>query len=109
VVNEFNQYAKNHNLNISINLNLLTTTNSTNTLSNYITTVESLMEKKNNKYDLYFFDNSYITHYGEYLLDLSNYISKDYIDMFDSKIISQTCLYENKLVSLVYILIIIIF
>jgi len=101
VVNEFNQYAKDHNLNISFNLNLLTATNTTNTLSNYITTVESLMEKKNNKYDLYFFDNSYTTHYGEYLLDLSKYISKDYVDMFDPKVISLTCLYENKLVSLV--------
>jgi len=61
------------------------------------------MERKNNKYDLYFFDNSYTTHYGEYLLDLSKYISKNFVDIFDPNVISQTCLYENKLVSLVNI------
>ena len=109
MVNEFNQYAKKNNLNISVNLNLLTGTNTTKTFSDYIITVETLMEKKNNKYDLYFFDNSFTSHYGEYLLDLSKYISKDYVDLFDTEIISQTCLYENKIVSLVNFFLIISF
>jgi len=66
------------------------------------------MERKNNKYDLYFFDNSYTSHYGKYLLDLSNYISKEHEQIFDPVVIDQTCLYENKLVSLVNIFLVFI-
>ncbi|KAL6589009.1 hypothetical protein U3516DRAFT_653405 [Neocallimastix sp. 'constans'] len=96
IINQFNKYAKKKNLDISIELNLLTIYNSTFSLNDFGSMVEALFKKKN-KYELYFYDNVYTTKYGKYLLNLKEWIPKNTLDLYDQKIISETCYYNEKL------------
>eukprot|EP00833_Pecoramyces_ruminatium_P004524 jgi/Orpsp1_1/1178556/evm.model.c7180000065824.2 len=62
--------------------------------------IESLLKKKNNKYDLYFYDNAYSKKYCSYLLDLNKKLPENHIEMFDEYILSQTSRCQNKIVGL---------
>jgi len=96
IVDEFNEnYGKSNN--ITVILELLTP-ESGSTLDNFRSTVEIFLKKK--KYDIYIYENVYISMYSPYLLDLNEYLSKDIIDMYDPKIISDLCYYNNKLLGL---------
>eukprot|EP00833_Pecoramyces_ruminatium_P010810 jgi/Orpsp1_1/1184842/evm.model.c7180000091215.1 len=99
-VNGFNKYAKENNIDIRIKLNLMTRKNFTLSIENSILMIESLLKKRNNKYDIYFYDNADIRKYYPYLLDLSQYLPEEHIDIYDKNIISQTCLYQDKLIGL---------
>ena len=88
-------------MDITIKLNLLTSYNSTFSLSNFGTMIESLFKNKKNKYDLYFYDNLYTPRYGHYLLDLRELISKEVLNLYDKAIISKTCMYKDRLVGIV--------
>ncbi|ORX86586.1 hypothetical protein BCR32DRAFT_240855 [Anaeromyces robustus] len=98
-VDGFNEYAKDNNLDIHINLNLMTHNNSTISIQNSSLMVESLLKKKKNKYDIYFFDNTYTRQYCSYLLDLNVRLPKEHIEMYDKNILSQVCRCEDKLVA----------
>eukprot|EP00833_Pecoramyces_ruminatium_P006934 jgi/Orpsp1_1/1180966/evm.model.c7180000075273.1 len=88
-VNEFNKFAKENNRDIKIKLNLMMRRNYTFSIENYSAMVESLLKKKNNKYDIYFYNNSATKKYYQYLLDLGTRLPKDHINMYDKNIISQ--------------------
>ena len=66
----------------------------------FANSVEALLKKGLNKYDLYYYDNGYTAQYGAYLLDLKDY-TKDIIGIHDQKIVELTCGYDNKLVGVV--------
>lgn len=100
-VDEFNQFSKENDLGIYINLNLLTSSNSTKDYNNYGNLMESLLMKKNKKYDIYFYENVYSWNFGPYLLNLRNWISEDFINIFNPKLISSTCEYNDKLIGLI--------
>jgi len=70
--------------------------------------IESLINKKDSKYHIYFYDSSYIIKYGPHLLNLNKYLDKDHINMYDSGILDSTCVYGNNLVGLVSLLLLII-
>jgi len=101
---KFNEYAKKNNKNISMNLTIISNTNSTYYLGSLGYMIENLLKKETSKYDLFFFDNTYTSDYGPYLLDLTDLIPKEHIDMYDEQIISQIGRYKNKLVALVSLL-----
>ena len=63
--------------------------------------MEAFLNKKHTKYDLYIYENSFLSEYSPYLLDLTEYISKDILDMYDPKIISELCMFDDKLIGLV--------
>ena len=90
----------------------MTQKNFTLSIENSATMIESLLMKKNSKYDIFFYDNSYIYRYYPYLLDLSIDIPEDHINMYDMDIFSQVCMYQDKVVGFVrlqlFIIIIII-
>eukprot|EP00833_Pecoramyces_ruminatium_P007996 jgi/Orpsp1_1/1182028/evm.model.c7180000079572.2 len=90
-VNGFNNYAKKNNIDVKVNLNLISNTNFTYSIDNYNEMVESLLKKKSNKYDIYFYDYSYSFKYCPYLLDLQNGIPKSHIDMYDKHILDLSC------------------
>jgi len=96
-VNDFNEYAKKNNINIRLNINVHANQDSFEAFAN---SVEALLKKRLNKYDLYYFDNGYTVRYGQYLLDLNEY-TKDIIGMHDQKIVDFTCKYDDKLVGIV--------
>jgi len=101
MINDFNEYSIKKELDIYVDLTVISNSDS---YESYASMVQALlMKKNNNKYDLYYYDNAYTQEYGPYLLDLEKYLPKDHIDMFNSKLLSQSCIYENKLVGLVNI------
>ncbi|ORX79048.1 periplasmic binding protein-like II [Anaeromyces robustus] len=100
MVNDFNEYSKRNNLNITLNLNIYTNLNLTTNINDYAM-VKTLLTKKK-KFDLFFYDNAFTPKYGEYLLDLKEYLPKEHITLFDSKLISSSCLYDDKIIGLPY-------
>ncbi|ORX75704.1 periplasmic binding protein-like II [Anaeromyces robustus] len=100
LIDNFNNYSKENNLNIIINIDLFTRNNASLVESSFILTEESYLKRKSDKYDIYFYDNIYTPRLGPYLIDLNNYLSKQHIDMYDEKIISQIGYLNNKLVGL---------
>jgi len=98
MINEFNEYAIENNLDIHINIRV---TEKFETFEAYGTMVEQLLKKQNNKYDLFYFDNAQTQKYGKYLLDLRNYLPKENIDIYDQNILKMTCEYDKALVGLV--------
>ncbi|ORX85070.1 hypothetical protein BCR32DRAFT_242068 [Anaeromyces robustus] len=100
IVNEFNNYSKNNNLDINIHLTALLLNNFTSTLTDYETFLDYLFTKKSNKYDLIVYDNIYKKRYGPHLLDLKNILPKEHIDMYMKGISNQTCIYNDKIIGL---------
>jgi len=108
MVSDFNQYSKNNGYNITIDLTYLSRLNSTATVKSYEETLESLFNRKSDKYDIIFYDNIYTSHFEPYLLDLQDVLSKEHIDLYIPGITTQTGFHNDKLVGIVKIIIIII-
>jgi len=77
--------------------------NPTDSDENYKSVVESSLIKSinNNKFDIYFYNLRFTDIYGPYLLDLKELLSREHIERYNSKIISDTCFYNGQLVGLV--------
>jgi len=99
--NYFNEYSKKNDLNIIIKLNFISSTNSTLSFNNMGIMMEDLLSKKSSKYDIVFYDNSLTSLYGPYLINLSKWLPKEHIDMYNKEILSLTGYYDNYLVGLV--------
>jgi len=101
LVDKFNEYSEANNLDVTIKLTLVSKNNFTSSDEDYPSTVEALLKKKLFTYDLYFYDNAYSAKYGEYLINLYDYLSPEHIEMYHSDILSNSCIYNDKLVGLV--------
>jgi len=99
LIDEFNNYAIENDINIRISLNLFEYSDKYDTFG---TLVEALLMKKTKKYDLFFYDSSYTQKYGKHLLDLNKYLPKEHIEMYNKKIISESCMYKDKLIGIPY-------
>ncbi|OUM58657.1 hypothetical protein PIROE2DRAFT_16014 [Piromyces sp. E2] len=104
-LDKFNEYSEENNLNITIKLNLLTSKNDGYAYDNYGTLIEALLKKNKNNYDIYFYESNCLSVYSSYFLDLKKYLSKELIELYDSKILSELCIYDNKLVGLPFYII----
>ncbi|KAL6635869.1 periplasmic binding protein-like II [Neocallimastix sp. 'constans'] len=93
---EFNKYSEEKKLNITINLTKLTTA----TVINFGSSVEVLLKRNSSKYDIYFYDYTYVSKYAPYLLELNEYVSKEELSQYNSKILLTNCYHQNKLVGL---------
>ncbi|ORX50629.1 periplasmic binding protein-like II [Piromyces finnis] len=100
IINKFNKYSIENKLDITIEINVVTSGGTSSSVNDYGEMIEVLLKKYDNKYDIYFYENTYLQKYSPYLLDLSNYLPKDYIDMYDQKTISELCRYDNKLIGI---------
>ncbi|ORX84161.1 periplasmic binding protein-like II [Anaeromyces robustus] len=100
LINEFNKYSKENELDINVVLNLLTLYNTSLVENGYEATLETLLKKKNAKYDLFFYDNSDTYILGSYFVDLYEQLNKEHINMYNENILSQTSIYNDKLVGL---------
>jgi len=99
---EFNKYSKENNLNVTAKIFILSNLNSTvNSSTSYGSTVEALLKKHSVKYDIFFYDNTYISKYAPYLMDLRQYVSEEELKDYNSEVISKLCFNQNKLVGLV--------
>jgi len=100
LITEFNKYAKDSKLDITISLDLFKSNNGTKFINNHGSIIESFLQEKDTTYDLIFYDNVYSPKLGPYLLNLKKWINKDLIEIYNSNITSQTCVYEDNLVGL---------
>jgi len=110
-VKKFNEYAEENNLNVTINVELMSYENPTSSYEKFKLLVESSLKKSNNihnskneenntKFDLYFFNTRFTNLYGPYLLNLEEYLPKEFIEMYNSDIIKKTSFYKDELVGL---------
>ncbi len=109
MVYDFNAYSKENGLNIIIDLNLFSTSNSTGEVLDYEATLDYHLSRGSDKYDLVFFDNIFTSRFGPYLLDLNGIVEQEHLDKYMEGVASQTCVYKNKIVGLVITLLFIIY
>ncbi|OUM70662.1 hypothetical protein PIROE2DRAFT_1202 [Piromyces sp. E2] len=100
LVNAFNKYSIDNELDIDLQLTLLTPQNATSEIYNYGSAIYNLLQKKSDKYDIYFYYGSYSEKIGHHLVNLSEYISNDHIEMYDSHILEKNCSSNKKIVGL---------
>jgi len=98
---EFSEYAAKNNLNITIDLEVIKYEKPSDSYSYFKSLVESLLNKNNIPYDMYFYDSRYTDIYSPHLLNLKHNIPDEYIEQFDSKIIKEAFSSESELVGLV--------
>jgi len=96
----FNKYAEDNNLNVTLTFTSLTNHNTTSYVNNYGLVIDSLLQKKTNKYDLFFYYSAHSKKYGPYLENLDELLPREHIQMFDPEILSTSCIYDNKTVGL---------
>ena len=116
IENAFKMYAEKNSLNITVNVDVMRFPNPTSTYKNFKLLVETSLKKSNNihtinnknltntKYDIYFYDMRFTDLYAPYLLDLNEVLPKDFIEKYNSRIINESCIYEDKVVGLVIII-----
>ncbi|ORX83229.1 periplasmic binding protein-like II [Anaeromyces robustus] len=99
MIEDFNDYAKENHLNITAKINIHTNADNKD-FESFANTVESLLKKKANKYDIYFYDNAYTVKYGPYLLNLKDHLSEELIKIYNKDLIEKTCTYEDKIIGI---------
>jgi len=77
LANAFNEYAKNNNLDVELNMEVLTPENSTSQIIDYSTMMDENLSRKKKKYDIYFYYGSYSYRYSKHLVDLRDYIDEN--------------------------------
>jgi len=101
IVSQFNDYSKEKGLNIELNIEVFSPSNSSSFSVEFGSVLDHILKKRNKKYDIIFYDSMYFSKYSPHLVDLKEYIPDDQIALFSDKIVSQSCLYEDRLVGLV--------
>ncbi|KAG4090153.1 periplasmic binding protein-like II [Neocallimastix lanati (nom. inval.)] len=99
LINNFNKYSKENGYDITIKLNLLTPSNSTSNTNDFLSLMESILLKKSDKYDIYFYNNIYTSRFEPHFLNLKEWLPKEHIDKF-TLIDSDSYSYNNKLIGL---------
>ncbi|ORX61247.1 periplasmic binding protein-like II [Piromyces finnis] len=100
MVDKFNNYASENNLDIDLNLVYFGKTNSSETFEFYESFIESHFKKEFDKYELIFLNDLTIGTFGEHLLDLSDFVSKDLRKLYSGKSYYEHCFYKDKWISL---------
>ncbi|OUM64345.1 hypothetical protein PIROE2DRAFT_8898 [Piromyces sp. E2] len=100
IVKEFNKYAKRKNIDVELDINLYTTSNSSFSTNDYGSTIEYLLSKGSTKYDIFFYDSINTPTLSKYFVDLKKWLGEDHINLYSSELISKLCSYDNKLVGL---------
>ena len=92
-------------MDIYLDLTVITPETSTNERESYGTTIDSLLSRKSDKYDIYFYFSGYGQAYGNHFINLEDYLTEEYIKKFDEKILKEGCSSsDNELIALVKLL-----
>jgi len=101
LIDQFNQYSKEYNLDIELDMMLFSVANTTITsTSEYGSTVDTLLSKKSIKYDVYCYDPVYIKKYAPNLEDLKPRLSKEHMELYNVGDAPKVSVYDNKWVGL---------
>jgi len=115
VIDLFNKYAEDNDLDITVKFNLISPMNSTVNYEDYITFIKTILNKKETetKYELIFFENTDLDSLSSYFIDLKKLIPKmipeEHIKEIDPDIIDNYCVADDKLIGLVIYLFFILF
>jgi len=101
ISNAFNEYSREKGLGIEVKLKVLTPETAESDRESYSSTIDTLLLKKSNKYDLYFYFSTYTKVYGNHFINLEDYLPKEYSDVFDEIILNKGCSSNGKLLALV--------
>ena len=104
LIDQFNQYSKENNLDIELDMMLFSGANTTITsTSEYGSTVDTLLLKKSTKYDVYCYDPVYIKKYAPHLEDLKPRLSKENLELYNIGDALKVSIHDNNWVGLVII------
>jgi len=106
MVDMFNKYSKENNLDIDVDLIFFGRTNLSSSITEYENTLESIFSKKNDKYDLIIMYELNVKEFGDHLLELDDYIPEEYKNYYSKGKSYKTCFNDDgKWISLVNIFI----
>jgi len=97
----FNDYSIENDLDIQLKANIFSSKNITQEKDSYDTAIDSLLNKRTDKYDIYIFDPVYLYKYYHHLENLNNYLSPEHLNQYLSHPISELCIYNNEYVGIV--------
>ncbi|OUM64133.1 hypothetical protein PIROE2DRAFT_9171 [Piromyces sp. E2] len=100
IINDFNNYSKENDLNITLNRVSFTYVNTTTSTNEYSTAIEYLLRSKSTKYDIFTMDTVYSPRFSKYVADLRLYISKELVEKYLQGNVSKNGIFEDKLVVL---------
>jgi len=104
LIDDYNKYAENNNLNITVNIEIIKYEKPTDSITNFKSFVEESLKKnknsKKNKFDIYFYDNRYTNMYGQYLIDLKDSLPEELLKMYDTNSMKEACFYNDELVGI---------
>jgi len=96
ISNAFNEYSREKGLGIKLDLTAITPETATNERESYGTTIDSLLSRRSEKYDIYFYFSGYGQAYGNHFINLNDYLEEEYIKEFDEKILKEGCSSSDK-------------
>ena len=79
----------------------MTNTNSTRSIDDFISVLDTMHYKHSIKYDIIFYEFSELKNFDHYFLDLNKWLPEEHIKMYDPEILSKRCTVEDKLIGLV--------
>jgi len=102
ITNDFNDYAEKNNLDIKIHFTVLGPTNSTKSVNDFKSVIDTMHHKHSTKYDLIFSKlSSDLKNFDHYFLDLNKWLPEEHIKMYDPEVLSTRCTVNNTLIGLV--------
>jgi len=84
MINSFNRYANETNKDIQLQLTYFTDVSNVVGYNDYSSTL-GLLGKKNSKYDIFAYDANYLSAFSPYLMELDEYLPKNFTDLYSSK------------------------
>jgi len=111
LIDGFNNYAKENNLDIELKLNILTPENSTADLASYAETISGILSKqsdlskqnkqqkqiKSNDYDIFFYYGSYSSTFAPHFLNLKKNLTSVYLSQYSDSVI-KSLTFDNGLI-----------
>ncbi|ORX86473.1 periplasmic binding protein-like II [Anaeromyces robustus] len=90
MIDEFNRYSKDNNLDIFLEFNFLTENNSTYDVTDYGNVINSLLTKKSTKYDMYIYFDAFNDLFAPHFINLKEYLDDDFINTFPPEFIKRS-------------------
>jgi len=97
----FNIYSNKNNLDIKLEMVFFSEKNSTRGRSDHSLMLDTLLNRKSVKYDMYIFDPILVKKLSSHFLDLKEWLPNEYIDLYNLNDVWKISVYDNKWVGLV--------
>jgi len=101
IEDSFNNHSIENNLNVTLSINYFSMLNSTQNRQDLFSSIDYLLQRKSNKYDLYIFDSFFLKELYPHFIDLKEYLDNEYIDYYNNETIKYNYIYNGKWVGLV--------